>query len=340
MVLHQREQLSAVPPALYPAARIGLHRGASGVGLEAAAPPTEAACAADLHDGVADLAGRTTTVPGPAVEDQTAADAGPPEDTQQRAVGTSGSELELGPGRHRDVVAQPDPRLQLALQRRPGRTRHPSRAGCGRSRRGRRGRRRLPASRRRCRQRRGRHAGLGSGLTQRGDHRRRNVGRPTGRRVTARAAATTCPAASTSAAWISCHQDRCRRAARRRRSSRGPHRPTLVGARPETGRIHADRLACGRAGRVQRNDRRAREDPRRAAHSAARRNHGGGPVGPRPRPPDSPPRAPRPRLPPRLASSRHRHRAGRMPRARRRGRASPRAVPPPRERPRSACHLG
>ena len=46
-----------------------LHRGAPGVGLEAAAAPARAAPAALADDGVADLAGAAAAVPGLAVED-------------------------------------------------------------------------------------------------------------------------------------------------------------------------------------------------------------------------------------------------------------------------------
>jgi hypothetical protein len=67
---------------------------------------------------VADLPGAAAPVPGLAVEDQAAADAGAPEDAEQRAVGRPAAEHELGVGRDADVVAERDLRAERRLQRR------------------------------------------------------------------------------------------------------------------------------------------------------------------------------------------------------------------------------
>jgi hypothetical protein len=83
--------------------------------LRAAA--TAWAVASVLHDhGVTDLAGATAPVPRLAVEDQAAADAGAPEDSEQRAVGLTGAEHELRVGRDADVVAERDLRAERRLQ--------------------------------------------------------------------------------------------------------------------------------------------------------------------------------------------------------------------------------
>ena len=78
---------SSVSALLVLAARLRLHRRAAGVGLHAAAPPARAAGAVALDHHVADLAGGAAAEPGLAVEDQPAADAGAPEDAEQRVVG-------------------------------------------------------------------------------------------------------------------------------------------------------------------------------------------------------------------------------------------------------------
>ena len=65
-------------------ARAGLHRAAAGVGLHAPAAPAAALGAVDAHDHVADLAGGPAADPRLALEHQPAADAGAPEDAEQR----------------------------------------------------------------------------------------------------------------------------------------------------------------------------------------------------------------------------------------------------------------
>src|SRR5205807_3988352 len=82
-LLHQMEQVT-VPALLDPLASPGLHRRAARVGLHASVAPTRATGAVDLHHDVADLAGATATYPRLAVENQTPADAGSPEDAEQR----------------------------------------------------------------------------------------------------------------------------------------------------------------------------------------------------------------------------------------------------------------
>src|SRR3954447_12485938 len=103
-LLHQLEEhgLLALVDA---AAGLELHRLAPRVGLHAAGAPARALRAALLDDHVADLAGAAAAVPLLAVEDQAAADARAPEDAEQRLVVAPRAELELGGGRHRDVVA-------------------------------------------------------------------------------------------------------------------------------------------------------------------------------------------------------------------------------------------
>ncbi len=61
--------------------------------------------------------------PGSAVEDQSAADAGAPEDAEQRVVGPPGAEAELGVGRDLHVVAERHPTAErrFELRRRAGR---------------------------------------------------------------------------------------------------------------------------------------------------------------------------------------------------------------------------
>ena len=61
--------------------------------------------------------------PGLAVEDQPAADAGPPEDAEQRVVRPPGAELELGVGGDLHVVADPHLRAERGLELRGQRER-------------------------------------------------------------------------------------------------------------------------------------------------------------------------------------------------------------------------
>ena len=102
-----------------------------GVGLHAAPPPARAAGAAALDHHVADLARGAAAGPALAVEDQAAADAGAPEDAEQRVVGLAGAELELGVGGDVDVVADPHRGAERVRERpaRAGSCRS-SRAGC------------------------------------------------------------------------------------------------------------------------------------------------------------------------------------------------------------------
>ena len=82
-LLHQLEEVGL--DALFVlAARLGFHRRAPGVGLHAALAPAGALGAAALDDHVADLTGGAAAQPGLAVEDEAAADAGAPEDADQR----------------------------------------------------------------------------------------------------------------------------------------------------------------------------------------------------------------------------------------------------------------
>ena len=132
---HQLEEVGLVA-LLVLAARLGLHRGASRVGLQAALAPAGALRAAALDDSVADLSRGAAAQPGLAVEHEAAADAGPPEDADQAGELAPGAEVELGLGRDLDVVADPDRRAQGLLQRLgERRSRRSSRAGCGRRRR-------------------------------------------------------------------------------------------------------------------------------------------------------------------------------------------------------------
>ncbi len=89
------------------------HRCPSGIGLHAAAPAAGAARAVHLHDHVPDLTGGSKARPWLAVEDQPAADAGPPEHAEQRVVQPAGPQLELGVGRDLHVVSD----LHLAAER-------------------------------------------------------------------------------------------------------------------------------------------------------------------------------------------------------------------------------
>jgi hypothetical protein len=98
-----------------PLARLGFHRFAPGVGLDAAFAAAGALGAAALDDGVADLAGGSASQPRFPVEDEAAADPGPPEDAEQALELPAGAELELGFGRDLDVVAD----LDLGPQRLP-----------------------------------------------------------------------------------------------------------------------------------------------------------------------------------------------------------------------------
>src|SRR5207244_703985 len=78
-LLHDLEQIGVLA-ALGQAACAGLHRGASGIGLEAAAAAAGAAPAVLLDHRMADLPSRATAGPELAVEHQPTAHAGAPED--------------------------------------------------------------------------------------------------------------------------------------------------------------------------------------------------------------------------------------------------------------------
>ena len=104
-VLHELEQIGlGALVDLAPRAR--LHRAATGVGLQAAAPPARAARPVAPHDGVADLPRAPATAPRLAVEDDPAAHAGAPEHAEHGVIGLARAEPELGLRRHLDVVAE------------------------------------------------------------------------------------------------------------------------------------------------------------------------------------------------------------------------------------------
>ncbi len=129
-----------------------LHRTAPRVGLHAPAAPTGTAPAAVLDHHVADLPGRPAPGPPLAVEDQPAADAGAPEDAEDRVVGLAGAELELGvrSRRRRRCRSAPGRRARRRASGPAGRC-PPSPGGCGPRRRPRSPRSCRPASRRRRR---------------------------------------------------------------------------------------------------------------------------------------------------------------------------------------------
>ncbi len=143
VLLHDLEQVG-LAAVLVLGSRLGLHRRPARIGLDASAPPAGALRAALLDHHVSDLAGTAAPQPRLAVEDQPAADPGAPEDSDERLVGTSGAELELGLGCHLHVVADLDRGAELLCEPRPElERRRPSRAGsvpgkrsrCARSRR-------------------------------------------------------------------------------------------------------------------------------------------------------------------------------------------------------------
>ena len=110
-LLHQLEQVGLLP-ALDELPRVRLHGAAAGVGLEAAAPPTRAAGAVALDHDVADLAGRAAAAPELPVEDEAAADARSPPDSEEGRVRPARAELELRGDRDLDVVLDPDSRSE------------------------------------------------------------------------------------------------------------------------------------------------------------------------------------------------------------------------------------
>ena len=116
-LLHDLEE-DGLLAAVGAPARAGLHRGAAGVGLHAAAAAAAAQGAADADHDVADLAGDVAADPGLAVEHDAAADAGAPEHAEQRVVRAAGAERELRVGRHLDVVAERHRRAARLLERR------------------------------------------------------------------------------------------------------------------------------------------------------------------------------------------------------------------------------
>src|SRR5215203_628281 len=104
VLLHQLEEVGLLSLFVL-APRLGFHRRAAGVGLEAALAAAGALGAAALDDDVADLARSPATQPGLSVEDEPTADAGAPEDPDQALELPPGAEVELGFGRDLDVVA-------------------------------------------------------------------------------------------------------------------------------------------------------------------------------------------------------------------------------------------
>ncbi len=115
LALHDLEQLG-LGAVVVLAARPELHRLTARVGLHAAMPPAGAERATPPDDDMPDLGGCAAAEPLLPVEDQPAADAGAPEDSEHRPVRLAGAKLELGIGRHLDVVADRDRRPQSFLQ--------------------------------------------------------------------------------------------------------------------------------------------------------------------------------------------------------------------------------
>src|SRR5205814_4075159 len=103
---HQMKEIRVLAP-LGERAGTGLHRTSTGVGLDAPAPPARAAPPAELDHRVTDLARGAPPEPGLAAEDQPTADAGAPEDAQNRVVWLARAELELGISGDLHVVAHP-----------------------------------------------------------------------------------------------------------------------------------------------------------------------------------------------------------------------------------------
>src|SRR3954454_11951402 len=103
-LLHDLEEV-CLGALLVPLSRLDFHRRAPGVCLHAATASAGTASAVLLHDHVADLASGAAAVPGLAVQDDAAADAGAPEDADQGVVVAAGAQLRLGLGGHTDVVS-------------------------------------------------------------------------------------------------------------------------------------------------------------------------------------------------------------------------------------------
>src|SRR5262249_34878394 len=109
VLLHDLEEVGLLP-ARDQLAGARLHRCATRVRLEAAAPAAGAPRPAPFDDHVPDLAGRSTAGPGLAVEDDAAADAGAPPDAEQRRMLLRGAEVKLPVDRDVDVVVEVDGR--------------------------------------------------------------------------------------------------------------------------------------------------------------------------------------------------------------------------------------
>ncbi len=116
--LHDLEEPGRLVLLVVELARVGLHRAAAGIRLEAPDAAARARRAAPPDDHVADLAGRSPTLPALALEDQPATHARAPEDAEQVLVRRACTELELGQGRDVDVVADRDRSAERGGERR------------------------------------------------------------------------------------------------------------------------------------------------------------------------------------------------------------------------------
>ncbi len=124
VLLHDLEQVRLAAVLVLPPRRC-LHRRSARVGLQTAPPAAGTVRAAFLDHHVADLSRPAAPQPGLAVQDQPAADPGAPEHPDQRLIGTTGPEAELGlggdlhvvahPNRGSEAVAEPRPELELLL---------------------------------------------------------------------------------------------------------------------------------------------------------------------------------------------------------------------------------
>ena len=122
-LLHDLEQVRLLAPRRPPCVRVRLHRRPACIGFDAAATAAQALRAVSLDDHVADLARGAAAEPRLAVEDDATADAGAPEDAEDRRVRFAGAELELGFGGDLDVVSDRDLRAERVAERLPERER-------------------------------------------------------------------------------------------------------------------------------------------------------------------------------------------------------------------------